>query len=301
MKESISSSDNEIKNYINLILSLFFADLKNKDNPDPDAKYYEAKKFLELDIRKSPEKIELHDMMERILNSMHNLMKNQEVATEIANGTLSKSQFIKKFQEEILGDHKRKYQMNDLYDSNLIAPIVKGSNIKDETYIKIRKPVTHTYHDNKGRQINITPVGNLQYREAMGFVSSLTNYIVDKEMDSGDFSRYSVLSSINMLKMSEESYREAVLNELLGKYNLELSNCAGYIGRIEPAPKDFPAGEKASRYNYVYKVDDENMLVYDATEVSAVLDYAYAQEMNKKGKENNIGFGLELDSDEEQR
>lgn len=300
MKQIMSSSDNEINNYVNFFMNLFFTDLKNKAKPDIDAKYKEAMNFLQIDIKKSPDKTELHDKIKSVLIAIYNLMKKQEVATEITDGTITKSQFIKKYQEEILGDHKRKYQMNDLYDSQLISPIIEGSNIKDETYIKIQKPVTHEYKDSEGRKINITPVGKLQYKETMGYSSSLTNYIIDKETETGNINRYSVLSSINFPKMSEESYKDAVLNELLGKYNLELSNCSGYIGRIEQAPKDLPDGEKANRYHYVYKVNDETMLVYDATEVSAVLDYVYAQKLNNKGRKSDIGFGLQMDSDEEQ-
>ena len=151
MKQIISSSNNEINNYVNFFISLFFADLKNKAKPNLDAKYQEAMKFLQIDIKNSPDKSELHDKIESILKTIYNLMKNQEVATEITDGAITKSQFIQKYREAILGDHKRKYKMNDLYDAHLIAPIIEGSNIKDETYIRIQKPITHKYQNSEGR------------------------------------------------------------------------------------------------------------------------------------------------------
>lgn len=93
--------------------------------------------------------------------------------------------------------------------------------------------------------------------------------------------------------MENMEYRAAVLEELLSRNNIELSNVGGYIGEIEKAPideKEFGKGkEKVMAGNYCYRITPDYMLIYRSAELDAVVRHHRKEiEINKTLREKSL-------------
>ena len=101
--------------------------------------------------------------------------------------------------------------------------------------------------------------------------------------------------------MDNPEYKYAVLSELLSYNNIELSNSEGYIGEIRNVPNDSEKfeveSERENSRNYEYRVNDKYMLVYDSTDLDAVMRYRsreMQQGRNSKDEQRAISSDSEM-------
>jgi len=120
--------------------------------------------------------------------------------------------------------------------------------------------------------ITIEKVGTLNYKQLTACMDYITKYKITK----GD-REYEIFSTILAEEMgSEELYRQAVLEVLLGNDNIGLSNCSGYIGTIGRNIKD---AENA------YEINEKYCLMANEIEATVVSEYMRMQNLFKEKRE----------------
>lgn len=263
--------DKEIRLY-NLLLRTYSKHQMTERN------YEELLQILKNQLRKDADKLQF-ERLYAILNKFYE--KNQEAFN---NGTYQK--FDKLYKESILGDNKRKYDMSSLIDEDLV---LSQNGKRLYRYNKLDKyPEPMQYVDSLGRKIQIQRLGILNFVEPNGVEDYVENYNVLIKQD-GQVCSYDVFSNINIYDMStNKEYQMAVLDELLSKNNITLSNSNGYIGKIEQnnsPDKDKAEKEKKTKYDYTYTINDDYQLAYDATAASAVAIYARENDKRKTDEE----------------
>lgn len=219
----------------------------------------------------------LDEKKRKILEKCLEMFTNSETRSMIANGKLTPKQIFDISRERILGDGKRKYNMSDLNDPSVIEN--KQGGIKATE----KHAVEHFFEGFSGDRMKIQPVGEINYKNAVGTEKYVTKYIVTRETIGNKEETFEVYSNINLILMDQsDEYREIVLNELLSKNNIELSNANGYIGEIEE-DHDMDFGEEDKKEgSYKYKASPNYMLTYDSEDLSAVTTY---EKDRQKGEE----------------
>ena len=217
------------------------------------------------------------DRVDKVIDSYEAMIKEKGIINEIKTSGMSQKEFLEAHREAILGDHKRKYNMSDLYNETLIKKANKWTDRKRVMLNPNDFGVEYHYLDSTGKKITITDLGSLEYQEWNDIRYSLNLYRVQRKSESGLDYDCKVLSNIIIPEMSQDEYKNAVLNELLSENNISLSNCGGYIGEIIRKPKedtlDIVGGEKQDENSYEYRVNNSYVLAYDATAVSAAIDF----------------------------
>ena len=136
----------------------------------------------------------------------------------------------------------------------------------------------HIYENDEGRKFIITAQGLLMYEEWNGIDSYVDMYRIQQEIEPGTDQYWDDIVYTNILinEMSDEHYKELVLNELLDRDNIKGAKCGGYIGEIVKQKAvdedDTIHSERRSRNAYLYRIDDEYVLKYDATDVTASMN-----------------------------
>ena len=232
-----------------------------------------------------------------IIDSFFEIVGQPEVNVAIRTRKLTKEEFIEKYQEKILGDNKRKYSMNDLYSDGLVEKDTAKPYSKKTIFIPAREKIEHSFSDESNETVKITFLGTLYFKEWNGTRGSINKYKIQRKNKENDFPEEDVYTDIIMPKMEEPEYRKAVFNELLSYNNIKLSNCGGYIGKIEQAPRNFmdnsESREVQDSYGYSYRISDKYILHYDATEVTAAINFqenniSLETRKDKKAKENDM-------------
>ena len=232
-----------------------------------------------------------------IIDSFLKIVEKPKVKEAIRTGKLSEEDFIEKYQERILGDNKRKYSMNDLYSDGLVEKDTAKPYSKKTIFIPAREKVEHSFSDESNETVKITFLGTLYFKEWNGTRASINKYKIQRKNKENDFPEEDVYTDIIMPKMEEPEYRKAVFNELLSYNNIKLSNCGGYIGKIEQAPRNFmdnsESREVQDSYGYSYRISDKYILHYDATELTAAINFqennvSLETRKDKKSKENDM-------------
>lgn len=232
-----------------------------------------------------------------IIDSFFEIVGQPEVNVAIRTRKLTKEEFIEKYQERILGDNKRKYSMNDLYSDGLVEKDTAKPYSKKTIFIPAREKIDHSFSDESNETVKITFLGTLYFKEWNGTRASINKYKIQRKNKENDFPEEDVYTDIIMPKMEEPEYRKAVLNELLSYNNIKLSNCGGYIGKIEQAPRNVmdnsESREVQDSYGYSYRISDKYILHYDATELTAAINFqennvSLETRKDKKSKENDM-------------
>ena len=232
-----------------------------------------------------------------IIDSFFEIVGQPEVNDAIRTRKLTKEEFIEKYQEKILGDNKRKYSMNDLYSDGLVEKDTAKPYSKKTIFIPAREKIEHSFSDESNEKVKITFLGTLYFKEWNGTRASINKYKIQRKNKENDFPEEDVYTDIIMPKMEEPEYRKAVFNELLSYNNIKLSNCGGYIGKIEQAPRNVmdnsESREVQDSYGYSYRISDKYILHYDATELTAAINFqennvSLETRKDKKSKENDM-------------
>ena len=283
----------DVIKFIKLMISRFFERIQNRENPNIRRLYVEINTSLVREIEKVQKNKSFEEDMyrekENTLEKLYKLLESPEIINEIRSKSISQELFFIKYAEDILGKNKRSYDMSDLYNSDLIVGLTK----KKVGYKTFPSTTEYEFKDLKGRIIRITPIGELAYETITGVRSSLVKYRIQRETSKGDISEVTVFSEIAINMMQDDDYREAILNELLSANNIALSNCRGYIGKIENRAgedkQDMDCKEKRDLHSYSYRINARNVLVFDSEDVSAVIDYQLGRGINLDHRPNRSG------------
>lgn len=218
------------------------------------------------------------EKLKAALDRSYEIICKPEVLEKIKSSQITREDFIAMYMHEICGLQKRKYDMKDLYRDDMISRACKTSDKKKVGFFSKPSKVAHQYYDKFGRLVIFSSIGSLAYEEWNGVNASLNAYKVKRENEDGTFSEYTVLSNIIIPEMENEDYKDAVLNELLSEENITLSNCAGYIGKIEKRKYqndsiDTVGSQITSPSGYQYRINEKYVLSYNPTEVSASIDF----------------------------
>ena len=294
--------EDEINKLLIFLVNTYFSRINNLDNNKISQLKAAFHSFVDNTENKEPHNAELCNKKRLVIDSFFEFMKKPEIIEKIKTYGIDKRRFIEKYGREILGDTfekksddaKRKYSMNDLYLPNLIASD-KFSNAKKEIFIPAKKNIEYEYIDKSGKIVKITLLGSLHFEEWNGVQSSINKYRIQRQTGENEFSDNQVYTTIIIPKMEDVDYREAVIEELLSNENIELSNCGGYIGKIENSNQ---AGEKGEEIQdnsgYSYRINNKYILYFDATEVAAAINFPVTNmslTINLKQKDNQKSYG----------
>lgn len=263
------------KSLISFMIATSFKRIMNSDLVKLENLKQSFKQMLAVERKKHPGKDEMYDELDKLLDDFFEYIKDPTLMKEISEGKISKNELEEKALAEVANIPKRKYDMSDLYRSGLIAPSLSDTDER-QVILNGRKGETYAYYDKLSRPIYITDVGKVVYREWNGIAAEIYVYLIQKQKEDGNLSQDLVCSNISIPMMEDPEYREAVLEELLSDDNIKKSNAGAYIGQIDRRKKansmDKLHAERQNANEYSYRINDKYVLVYDATELSAVIE-----------------------------
>lgn len=300
------------------LMNLYFGRLANWD-PEKGRELFEVmSKILEhevqLDYQKQKGNKTEHEIRSDyaefflIIQRFHNLMSDPEVRSQIVSKGVTKktkTDFINTYSEILFSDHRRNYDMSELFDDKNIQTVRQGEVGIDGKRIvyQPRTGLVNSYQDHDGGEVSIQQVGELDYVNAnLGMIrDSLTHYKVSKRLEDTTVYEEEVFSNIKIIEMQDEGYREAVLQELLGRDNREFSNAGGYVGEIVKIPVGHENikidSEVMISGEYYYRINDRYMIKYVPAAVTAAVSYQKEKEKMKgninANRENVVGQGEE--------
>lgn len=145
--------------------------------------------------------------------------------------------------------------------------------------------------DYQGEKVILQEVGELEYSVEHEGKHRISRYKVSKEMEGQEPLEKYVFSHIDLYDMRENvQYCEAVLGELLSDNNISKSNASGYIGELSDSIGELERmkiGDEIDDGDYIYKTPYKSKngqfygLVYDAQDLSAVVEWEKQQEREK--------------------
>lgn len=277
----------EISNLFDMFFNMYYSTLFS-DKPNLIGKRREILYLLDRSKSTSPEKAEVYDKVEKIMDSIYQLLQKKEVVKQIKEGKIGKELFVKIYDEEILGDNKRSYYMRDLEDKKLLANSRNNSYDKMINYKDFKQRNEREYQDKDGKLVRILPLGELDFTKDNFLSDYVYKYRVQREIEQGRFVENIVYTDISIIDMDNEEYRAAVLDELLSQNNIALSDCEGYIGAIERSPQraqnDELGKESQDADGYEFRVSKNYVLRYRRDALSAVVAYSLG-----KGRKVEIG------------
>lgn len=238
--------------------------------------------------------IEYYTRLYEIADNFYRLSTDPKVRGEVLKKNMKLPEFISEYRERILGDDKRQYDMSELFDSSYIM----STEIKDDgeagkrlKYVSV-SGIPYQYKDSQGNEFVIEEIGRLYMQQWNKAQSYITKYRITRREGNTVYTVNEVYSNISIFDMSDEKYREAVTTELLSERNIDLSNAKGYIGEIVKTPnkfkKEYPGHEETIGASmYFYKINDEYSLMYDGTDLSAVM--LHEDYIDRTKKDRNEG------------
>ena len=282
----------EIEKLIKFMVDWCFSKINNLDDKKISDYHSGILKLLNNQKIKEPKRTELYKEMENIISSFFELIKNPEVVEAIKTKKIKKNDFINKYTEQLTGKRKRKYRMKDLYNATTKDLVKKASTRMIRSHNRVGLTSTeHLYYDSERRMIQIISLGELTFQEWNNINNSIHVYKIRKQVGDNKFIEKIVYSDIIIANMENPKYRNAVTEELLSDNNLMLSECEGYIGDVIKLKsldnKDVSGSERQNSNGYIYRIDDEYVLMYDSTRVTAAMDY-YLK--SNEGKNKNIAI-----------
>lgn len=265
-----------VEGLITFFLQTYFGERNALNNKKLDEIH---KLFMHLlQTEKSTLSEENYEKLEKIITDTDGLMNNPKTIELIQSGTITKQEFVDRYRRKLLGKERNKYDMSDLYSSGLIATDKRNGITKNEKLKLDKNRMPHIYENDDGRKFIITAQGLLMYEEWNGIDSYVDMYRIQQEIEAGTDQYWDDIVYTNILinEMSDEHYKELVLNELLDRDNIKGAKCGGYIGEIvkqKAVDKDDTIhSERQSRNGYLYRIDDDYVLKYDATDVTASMN-----------------------------
>ena len=247
------------------------------------------KEMLSLEERKYQGQQEKYNNLRNAIDLFFDYITDDRVIAQVRSGKLTKKSLETNFLADIMSVPKRKFDMKDLYRADLIASVTKNSNTKNVRMSFKNNGQEHIYTDNNGKHYKLTDIGSIVYEEWGGIKSDLTIYQLETKQQNGEASKDLICTRIIISEMENPKYKKAVLEELLSEDNIHRSNAGIYVGQIlrrkQSSNKDLPHTEHQTTNEYTYRIDDEYVLEYDATELSAVVE-AIKQVVNQDREKN---------------
>ncbi len=278
---------------VRLLVTTCYSRIILSDASKLDKLRKQFKEMISMEESKYQGEKEKYDNLRNIVDSFFNYITDDRVVAQVKSGKLSKKNLETNFLADIMSVPKRKFDMKDLYRSDLIASVGKNSNTKNVKMSFKSNGQEHIYTDTNGKHYKLTDIGSILYEEWGGIKSDLSIYQLEKEKSNGEVSKDLICTRIIISEMGNPKYRKAVLEELFSEENIHKSNAGIYIGQIQKrkqsSDKDLPHTETQTTNEYTYRIDDEYVLEYDATELSAVVE-AIKQVINQD-KENKFDDG----------
>ena len=256
------------------------------------------KEMLSMEERKYQGQQEKYNNLRNVIDLFFDYITDDRVVAQVRSGKLTKKSLETNFLADIMSVPKRKFDMKDLYRTDLIASVGKNSSTKNVRISFKNNGQEHIYTDNNGRSYKLTDIGSIVYEEWGGIKSDLTIYQLEKKLLNGETSKDLICTRIIISEMENPKYKKAVLEELLSEDNIHKSNAGIYVGQIlkrkQSNNKDLPHTEHQTTNEYTYRIDDEYVLEYDATELSAVVEAIKQivnqdREKNTNYRSNNMG------------
>lgn len=298
----MDSSKEEVGALLRVMVETFFGRRRNLTKEKIDSLENGFIIMLKNNSQKHFSNKEMVEKLIRIVKLFAEFMRRPDILENIRSCKLSKNELLNRFQENELGIDKRKYDMSDLYNFNLVAKLNKTSREKAVSLKVNSRPIIHQYYDLNNKAVSITDIGELLYQEWNGVNSSITAYRILQEGKDGNLIEHIVFSHIIIYEMENQEYKDAVLNELLSENNITKSRLAGYIGeivKVDTQAKMSKIGtENHDCDKYQYKISKNYMLQYDAMDASAIVDF-FIQEKNRKISEKRHKKQVEEENHED--
>ena len=270
------SKGSTVESLVSLLVTTCYSRINLSDASKLDNLRQQFKEMLSMEENKYPDEKQKYDYLRNIMDLFFDYITDEKVVDKIKNGKLSKKNIESDFLANLTNVPKRKFDMKDLYRSDLIASVEKNSNVKNVKMSFKNSGQEHIYTDANGKHFKLTDIGSILYEEWGGIRSDLTIYQLEKEQSRGKFLKELICTRIIIAEMGNPKYKRAVLEELLSDDNIHKSNAGIYIGQIlrrkQSGNNDLPHTETQTTNEYTYRIDDEYVLEYDATELSAVVE-----------------------------
>lgn len=281
------------RRFLEITLRDFLRKSAKEGNTQEELKgiYDGYKKLLENQLIISGDKSKEIQELYAILDKVYKLFLDKDARERLANSNLKVDTIIEKYGEKILGDNKRTYKMNKLFNEQLIGTTRDGNNSR--VCVKYVPRVNennsgvteYVFKLEDGKIVTISLVGEIVYKTAFGVNKYINKYVINRQVSESTFESNEVFTSIAINNMENPEYRDVVLSELLGENNVSLSETGGYVGTISHANNELKPGEESFQgMSYTYRINDKYSIEYDADDVTAVM--LYQKEKEKKLKNN---------------
>lgn len=277
------------KQFLDNVIQTFFRKMQTGQQ-GIDRQYNGYVGLIENQIKKDGIISEKCQIMRDILDKSYRLFSDEEFRRIVTENNLTSKQLVAQYEEDILGDNKRKYNMSDMFNESYIA---KFDNPKMGSFGRkvIYKPEIckkHQFIDSKGYQVIIEEIGSLYMEQWSGLKTSIPKYRIQRQVGEKEWATSEIYSHIIIFDMDNPDYRSAVLEELLSERNITLSKANGYVGEIEQTQSTM-RGKNAESESmisdmYFYKINDKYSLKYEPADLSAVILYEQYQKARSSEK-----------------
>lgn len=287
--QNAKSKGSTVKGLVGFLITTCFSRLNNQNHEKIEAYRGKIKEMLNMEERQHRGEEQRYNYLRDTVDSFFDYVESEEITRKIQNGKLSKAELENSFLEDIMNIPKRKYDMRDLYNPELISSYREDPSLKKVKVLLRNDGPQHVYIDDNGRRVILTDVGSVAYEEWGGIRADLSMYQLQKERPNGTFTQNIVCTKVIIPDMEEQGYRDAVLKELFSDENISKANASSYIGQISRRKKsnstDLPRTERQTASEYTYRIDDNYVLEYDATELTAVVEAVrqYSRGDRRKG------------------
>lgn len=289
-KNTVKPKINKVR-FLNNSIKFFMIRIK-KNKETLETSYKGFRKLMENQIRLEEGKEKEYGELLKIFDKVYELFSDEEIRGIITKNGITAEQFVSKFGERILGDNNRTYNMSELFNESLIAKRNDGTDSRNIKYMA--KPgIERSFKNFEGKQVVIQEIGILYYEEWNKIRNRVSKYRVMTQISENDYRVDEIFSNINISRMEEPEYKEAVLEELLSSNNIQLSNGKGYVGEIEPVQcnvKKLEIGqEEKETGSYTYRINDKYSLTYNNDALTAVILNSKEPTIESMNKEDNLG------------
>ncbi len=283
--------------FLEMVLNKFMQDsIKGEKSSALIQSAYEGfKKLLSNQLLVSQEKEQEIAELYEILDKTYKIFSDERTRTLLLKSGKKANEIVKQYGEKIIGDNKRTYGMEILFNKGLIETgniengdknSIKYVPILSQGNTQLREFVFRNYDE---KTVSITLIGTLHYKTSFGVEKYINKYRISKQTSKSVYLTDDVFSNISIPDMENPDYKEAVLMELLGENNISLSHTGGYIGSVHKAQSSLKTGEQSLKKGiYEYRINDKYCLEYDAEDVTAVMTYQNQLEKEKKNSDKKI-------------
>lgn len=291
--ENRENKGSSVKGLVGFMITTCFSRLAQSNDMRKIELYREKiKEMLDMEQRQHRGEEERYSYLKDTVDSFFDYVESDEVLADIRAGKLGKPDLQDRFLEDIMNIPKRKYDMRDLYKQELISSSRNNPELKNVRVLLRNDGIEHAFTDEHGKSVLLTDVGTIAYEEWGGVRADLSLYQLQKERPNGVFTHDIICTRVIIPEMENQDYRNAVLKELFSDENIKYSNANSYIGQISRMPKhdksDLPRTEKQDSFRYIYRIDDNYVLEYDATELTAVVEAVRQYSRENRGKTDSV-------------